>query len=97
MQNISPHEAKLHANAIRRCNLFVFIKGAFAVLHPGTTLSKDNYIETLCFELQEAATTDGGRLIITMPPRYLKSKAISDAATADASTGARLSLVRRKP
>ena len=77
MQNISPHEAKLHANAIRRCNLFVFIKGAFAVLHPGTMLSKDNYIKTLCFELQEAATTDGGRLIITMPPRYLKSIAAS--------------------
>lgn len=77
MQDISPDEAKHHANAIRRHNLFIFMKGAFAVLHPGAKVSKDNYIETLCFELQEAATSDGGRLIITMPPRYLKSIAAS--------------------
>jgi predicted phage terminase large subunit-like protein len=77
MQDNKQGEAKHIANAIRRHNLFIFMKHAFVVLHPGAMLLNDNYIETLCFELQEAATSDGGRLIITMPPRYLKSIAAS--------------------
>lgn len=70
------------ANAMRRENFFLFAREAFAVIHPGQTLAEAPYFETLCFELQEAASKDGGRLIVTMPPRHLKSVFASIALVA---------------
>lgn len=77
MNKLSKPDFTTMANAVRRQNFYIFMQGAFVVLHPGVQLSEDSYLETFCFELQEAAVGDGGRLIVTMPPRYLKSIAAS--------------------
>ncbi len=65
------------ANAMRRENFYLFLRHMFPVVAPGQSLSGDDYLETLCFELKQAAETPGGRLMVTMPPRYLKSIAAS--------------------
>ncbi len=61
----------------RQENLFLFLRDAFSEIVSGQELTDDLYVQTLCFELQQAALADGGRLIVTMPPRYLKSIAAS--------------------
>ncbi len=61
------------ANALRQDNLLIFLMGAIEVIEPQIKLARDDYLEALCFALQTAALKDGGRLMVTMPPRYLKS------------------------
>ncbi len=72
-----PNDLEAAANAMRRENFYLFLRHMFPVVAPGQRLSGDDYLETLCFELQQAAETSGGRLMVTMPPRYLKSIAAS--------------------
>lgn len=82
LSQLTPYALTAAANAARRENFYIFLRDAFPVIAPGKILSEDQYVESLCFELQHAAATDGGRLIITMPPRYLKSIAASIALPA---------------
>ncbi len=82
MTKLSPEAISRYANVMRRENFFVFLLYAFKVICPGRNLVSDIYLETLCFELQQAAQSDGARLIITMPPRYMKSVAASIALAA---------------
>ncbi|KIN79157.1 phage terminase large subunit [Sulfitobacter mediterraneus] len=77
MTKLSPEDLANYAQAARRTNLHVFLSDAFGVLFPDEELSGDWYIEALCYALQTAAQQDGGRLMVTMPPRYLKSVAAS--------------------
>lgn len=73
MTKYSPEERTALAQAARRSNLFVFLQSAFSVLHPGKELAGADYVETLCFHLQELAEGRERRLLVTLPPRYLKS------------------------
>jgi predicted phage terminase large subunit-like protein len=82
MNEFANTELATTANAARRQNFYIFLLYAFSVIHPGRVLSEEPYLETLCFELQETVSEAGGRLIITMPPRYLKSVAASIALPA---------------
>lgn len=82
MNKLSRGDIARQVNVMRRINFFIFLRDAFKIVSAGRTLSEDTYVETLCFELQQAALSDGGRLIITMPPRYLKSVAASVALPA---------------
>jgi len=75
MTKLSPVEIAAFAQSVRRTNLHIFLQDAFQVLFPGEKLSDDWYVEALCFELEKAAIIDGGRLMVTIPPRYLKSVA----------------------
>jgi len=77
MTKLSPEDLAKYAQAARRTDLHVFLRDAFCVLFPDEELSDDWYIEALCYALQTAALEDGGRLMVTMPPRYLKSVAAS--------------------
>ena len=70
------------ARATRRTNFHVFLRDAFKVTHSRKQLSKDPYLEALSFALETAATEPAGRLMVTMPPRYLKSFAASIALVA---------------
>ncbi|MCR9068719.1 MAG: hypothetical protein NXH79_07715 [Rhodobacteraceae bacterium] len=74
---LDPHLVAMAAQAARRNNLHVFLRQSFRVIVPGQTLSGDDYLEALSFALQRAALQDGGRLMVTMPPRHLKSIAAS--------------------
>lgn len=56
-----------------RQRLDIFVEHAFRKLHPSRPFCREGYLEPLCFALQEAAEAEVSRLLITMPPRMLKS------------------------
>lgn len=59
--------------ALLRTNFHAFLGQVFRTLNPDTVLSKAPYLEAMAFELQEAAGNPGSRLLVTVPPRHLKS------------------------
>jgi predicted phage terminase large subunit-like protein len=67
--------------AQRQC-LHLFIQGVFATLNNGDRPSPAPYLEALAFALETAALAPGGRLLVTMPPRHLKSISASVALPA---------------
>lgn len=67
----------------RRANLFHFTWGAFNVLHEGRTEFIPNWhVEALCHHLNEVAEKRIRRLLITIPPRHMKTIASSVALPA---------------
>jgi hypothetical protein len=70
------------ADALRRSNFYIFVIEAFQVLHPGAALSKEPYLEAMCWQLQEVAEGRKQRLLVTVPPRHLKSVCASVALVA---------------
>jgi len=56
-----------------RQNLYLFLVGAFEVLHPGKKLMPAPYLEAMCFALQEVINRRSPRLMISIAPRHLKS------------------------
>lgn len=79
---MSPRKLRQIADAIQRQNFYMFLKQAFRACNPDRTLSEDDYLEVMAFALQSTMETPGGRLMITLPPRYLKSFAASIALPA---------------
>jgi len=70
------------ATALRREIFYFFLKSTFAELHGGASPSDAPYLEAMCFALQGAVERDGGRLLVTLPPRHLKSIAAAIALPA---------------
>lgn len=70
------------AAAARREIFHFFLLEVFATLHGGTEPSAAHYLEALSFALQTAEAQDGGRLLVTIPPRHLKSIAAAVALPA---------------
>jgi predicted phage terminase large subunit-like protein len=68
--------------ALRRTCFYFFVHTAFAEIHGDAPLSKAQYLEAMCYALQNAAQTDSSRLLVTIPPRHLKSIAASVALPA---------------
>jgi predicted phage terminase large subunit-like protein len=68
--------------AAQRRYLHLFIQGVFAILKNGDRPSAAPYLEALAFALETAALAPGGRLLVTMPPRHLKSISASVALPA---------------
>jgi predicted phage terminase large subunit-like protein len=73
MTKADPELQKAAAAAARRTNLLLFAQTIFGVLRPGENLVAAPYLETLCCHLQEVAEGRDTRLLVTLPPRYLKS------------------------
>lgn len=63
-------------------NLHTFARRAFSVLNPGDAFIDGHYLRALCHMLERVARGEVTRLIITLPPRHLKSQVISVAFTA---------------
>ncbi|MCB2107348.1 MAG: phage terminase large subunit [Rhodobacteraceae bacterium] len=60
-------------DAICRSELRSFIQEMFAVYAPGDQFIPGSYIDAIAYHLSEVAAGRMTRLIINMPPRYLKS------------------------
>jgi hypothetical protein len=70
-------------NCLLRENLFFFVWRTFQTLHPG----RDSFVpawhvEAMCARLEQVAAGDLKRLLITVPPRHLKSITTSVALPA---------------
>lgn len=60
-------------------NLHTFLSSAFTVLNPGDAFVDGLYLRALCQALDRVASGATRRLIVTLPPRHLKSQLISVA------------------
>jgi hypothetical protein len=54
-------------------NLYFFVWKAFGTLHPGQAFIPARHVEAMCYALQRVAESHCRRLLITVPPRHLKS------------------------
>lgn len=69
-------------NAILRKDLYTFIKKCFEALNPAENLLENWHLEAIAWQLTRCLTGETKRLIITIPPRYLKSICASVAFVA---------------
>jgi predicted phage terminase large subunit-like protein len=60
-------------NAALRTDLASFVRKAFYTVSPGDCYLPNWHIRAICYELEKVMRGETKRLIITMPPRYLKS------------------------
>lgn len=67
---------------LQRENFYAFLIDAFAILHPGSAFQPAPYLEAMCYALERVYRGDCRRLLITIPPRYLKSITVSVAFSA---------------
>lgn len=69
-------EVRLH-DAGRRQNLAVFAQSALGLLNPGTDILWNWHLDAICHALGRVMRGETRRLIITLPPRSLKSGLVS--------------------
>lgn len=69
-------------NALLRENLNCFVHKAFNELHPGTEFISTWHVQGMCFWLGQVIAGNINRLLITVPPRHLKSICTSVALPA---------------
>ena len=69
-------------HAILRSDLTSFVRKVFHSLHPGSPYLHNWHIEAIVHELTEMIEGENNRLIINLPPRYLKSVIVSVALPA---------------
>ena len=70
-------------DALSRENLFAFALAFFQVFAgPNRPFRRARHVEAICFALERAARGETKRLIITVPPRYLKSYTVAIAFVA---------------
>jgi hypothetical protein len=60
-------------SAILRNDLYSFIQAIFPVVSPGVAFAPNWHIEAIAFQLTRVLRGEIKRLIITVPPRSLKS------------------------
>src|SRR5262249_48111852 len=56
-----------------RSDLYSFVCKAFETLHQNESFIPSAHVEVICWQLQQVAEGRIRRLLITMPPRHLKS------------------------
>jgi predicted phage terminase large subunit-like protein len=78
-QSLSP---ALVLQAVLATDLMAFIEYTFAVLRPGVRLERNWHLEAIAHQLTRIALGEVKRLIITVPPRNLKSICASVALPA---------------
>ena len=66
-------------DGLLRTDLHAFIQRSFYTLNPGATFVSDWHIRAIAHQLERLARGDNKRLIITLPPRHLKSHCVSVA------------------
>jgi predicted phage terminase large subunit-like protein len=69
-------------DALLRNDLPSFVRASFAEISPGVELVWNEYLDLICSRLHAVAKGEIRRLIITMPPRHLKSVCVSVALPA---------------
>lgn len=62
----------IHGEYLRR-KLHRFVKAAWPILEPGTPFQDNWHIEAICEHLEAVVNGQISRLIINMPPRFMKS------------------------
>ena len=75
---MAPTPANMYAEILRH-DLCAFIHRSFLELYPGEDFSFNWHIEKLAAKLEEVRRGSCKRLIVNVPPRHLKSHAISIA------------------
>ena len=60
-------------DAILRRDLYTFVQAAFGVVSPGDSLARNWHLEAITYALTRVLNGETKRLIITVPPRSLKS------------------------
>ena len=66
-------DLQARVGALLRTNFHFFLKRAFPEMHGGADLEAAPYLEAMCFRMQEAGEGRLPRLLVTVPPRHLKS------------------------
>ncbi|WP_027524844.1 phage terminase large subunit [Bradyrhizobium sp. Ec3.3] len=66
-------------DAVLRTNFVSFLYRSFLTLHPGATFLPNWHIEAIAYQLDRVRRGEITRLIINLPPRYLKSVMVSVA------------------
>jgi predicted phage terminase large subunit-like protein len=79
---MSNHEEEAFLNAVLRSDFLSFLQRTFLTLNPGGRLLPNWHLEAIAYQLGEVRAGRVKRLIINVPPRNLKSIAISVAFTA---------------
>lgn len=69
-------------DALLRRNLYAFVHKAFNTLYPDGTFAPAWHVEAICYQLERVARGEIKRLLITVPPRHLKSICTSVAFAA---------------
>lgn len=69
----APLNLEAAAFAAARADLNAFLPQVFRTLNPGSTLKAGWYLRALTHALTQVGTGETKRLLITMPPRHLKS------------------------
>ena len=65
--------------AVLRSDLYSFIQAVFPIVSPGVPFALNWHIEAIAYELTRVLNGENRRLIITVPPRTLKSISASVA------------------
>jgi predicted phage terminase large subunit-like protein len=79
MSKFSDHAV---ANAAQRKHLILFVQRCFMTLHPRGHFIPNWHIEAMIYQLERVRRGEINRLIINLPPRYLKSIVVSIAFAA---------------
>lgn len=66
-------DVQARLDALLRTNFYFFLQRAFPEMHGGADLEPAPYLEAMCFRMQEAGEGRIPRLLVTIPPRHLKS------------------------
>src|SRR4051794_31584251 len=82
VQTLDRQNYDLLYGALLARDLMTFIEYVFAVVRPGVTFRPNWHLEALAHKLTQVAEGKIKRLIITLPPRSLKSLAASVALPA---------------
>lgn len=68
-----PKATKAHAHALYRERFAAFVRKAFAILYPNREFVDNWHISAISYELERVAAGECRRLMINIPPRFLKS------------------------
>jgi predicted phage terminase large subunit-like protein len=71
--SVGNDEPAIALNAVLRAELYSFVRKTFGTVSPGDCFLANWHIRAICYELEKVMRGETKRLIITMPPRYLKS------------------------
>src|SRR4051812_18944502 len=78
---MTTHDVALF-NAILRADFVSFVYRCFLHLNPGAPFLPNWHIQAIAYQLERVRRGELTRLIINMPPRYLKSITVSVAFSA---------------
>ena len=70
------------AEALLRMELYFFLQKVFETLYPTQRFQPSPYLEAVCKAAQDAVFEEAARLLVNVPPRYMKSTIVSVALVA---------------